>query len=930
MIASRFFRTAQHDHADPAQRVQGIAALAPDADDLARLLASDPASDVRKAAAQRCTRLSALASAWRTEADPDVHAALEHALGRALAASDDASAVTAFLAADHCSDPIRAEVARQAQDGERGRFAIGGLRDEHLLVLMALEAPHAETRLAAAEKVHTRAGLEQLVDAARNKDRGVARLARQRLDAIASREGRAAEADSILTALEALAGQPGPILSAVVELNRRWDALDLKDDPERMARGVAARETLQARFDREHEEQRARARFASRLREWTTALHPPESPEGIGALRGELDGLRAEAGALGDADATVALDALAARLADWETEGRAQAAAQALVDEIEALAAGTGIDDAGVPERWQALDRAIRAPELTRRFETALIAIEQRRLAAIQAERQQANAVRQEVHSLLHAAEQALAGGELHAAREALDRIRERKGEAGQLPKPTAQRLGRLSQQLGELERWATFGQHQARLQLCERAEALTAQSLDATRIAAEVKKLRGEWKLLDQQHAGVPKSLWERFDGACERAYAPAARQFAEAASRRKEARRQREEFIAMAALHAPTLLVEPRDWRAIERWVRETEQRWREGDLGSVDPAAWKALDAEFKLALAPARDALAAVRNEAKTQRQALIAEVTALGEHATERDAPARVRTIQARWQEVAKAMPLPQRDERVLWEAFRAGCDAVFRVRDGKRKEEEGRKEEGRRALEEVCAKLEALAGSTDDEAALRRRVRELRDEWRKAPGSERAPPALDARFRKAAGAVEAAVTARGRSREAAKWSTLLAKERLCGDLDRLVVDGADAASAAAAIEALRGTWASLPALAGRWEPALEARRDAALRALEEPTARGEHRERIEKAAAARGELLIELEMLAGLESPADVYPQRLRLQVQKLKARFSGAASDAANDTGERLLAWCVQPGVVTAADRQRVEAVVAVLGGSR
>lgn len=384
------------------------------------------------------------------------------------------------------------------------------------------------------------------------------------------------------------------------------------------------------------------------------------------------------------------------------------------------------------------------------------------------------------------------------------------------------------------------------------------------------------------------------------------------------------------MAALHAPTLLVEPRDWRAIERWVRETEQRWREGDLGSVDPAAWKALDAEFKVALAPARDALASVRNEAKTQRQALIDEVAALGEHASERDAPSRVRAIQARWQEVAKALPLPQRDERVLWEAFRAGCDAIFRVRDGKRKEEEGRKEEGRRALDDVCAKLEALVGSTDDEAALRRRVRELRDEWRKAPGSERAPPALDARFRKAASAAEGAIAARGRSREAAKWSTMLAKERLCGELDRLVVDGADAAAAAPAIETVRGTWASLPALAGRFDPALETRRDAALRALEAPSAAAEHRVRIEKAAAARGELLIELEMLAGLESPADLYPQRLRLQVQKLKARFSGSAGDPANDAGERLLAWCAQPGVDTPRDRQRLEAVVAVLGGSR
>ena len=41
---------------------------------------------------------------------------------------------------------------------------------------------------------------------------------------------------------------------------------------------------------------------------------------------------------------------------------------------------------------------------------------------------------------------------------------------------------------------------------------------------------------------------MWERFDRACAKAYAPAARYFAQQAALQKEARRQREEFIATA----------------------------------------------------------------------------------------------------------------------------------------------------------------------------------------------------------------------------------------------------------------------------------------------------------------------------------------------------------------------------------------------
>ena len=81
MIARIFSRSALHEHADPAQRVEGVAALPPDSEDLARLLATDPAPEVRTAAAQRCSGLPALAEALKTESDPAVRAAVTAALG---------------------------------------------------------------------------------------------------------------------------------------------------------------------------------------------------------------------------------------------------------------------------------------------------------------------------------------------------------------------------------------------------------------------------------------------------------------------------------------------------------------------------------------------------------------------------------------------------------------------------------------------------------------------------------------------------------------------------------------------------------------------------------------------------------------------------------------------------------------------------------
>ena len=102
-----------------------------------------------------------------------------------------------------------------------------------------------------------------------------------------------------------------------------------------------------------------------------------------------------------------------------------------------------------------------------------------------------------------------------------------------------------------------------------------------------------------------------------------------------------------------------------------------------------------------------------------------------------------------------------------------------------------------------------------------------------------------------------------------------------------------------------------------------ARRDAALGALSEAAGAGKYLARIEQGAAVRREGLLELELLLGMDSPAEVQQQRLALQVKKLKERFSSAASAGTVTAAERLVAWCAQPGVADALDRQRCERIL-------
>ncbi len=926
-MLDKIFGSPLHEHADATQRVLGVAALPPDSKVLAQLLGSDPSTDVRRAAATHCVDPAVLAAALKAEAELSVRLAIAASLGKVLAATADTGIVRSMLAAQECPDAVRAQVALQTQDEERRREALNGIADEHALVDVALGAERASVRIAAAERVYATEPLRRLLTGARDKDRGVARLARERLDAINRRIENADAADAILSEAEALVSQPGPIVTAAVELDRRWKALVLGDDENRRARWDAVGRLMQQRFDRELDEQRAHARFEQRLGEWLAALQPPPATA-LPVLREQLLALRAEAGNDNDGRALAQLEQAERQLAQWEQAAPALAAAEALVVEAEQLATGTPIDDAQLPTRWQALDLAARTPALTRRFEAALLVIEQRRLAIVRAAQQEQGAARQQLHTALHEAEQALAAGHLQEARAAADRARALKVHAGLLPKPSVQRLSRVVQQLVELERWQQFGQQSARVQLCERAEALVQKTVDPVALAREVQQLRAEWKKLDEQHAGVPKPLWERFDSACERAYAPAARHFAEQSAQHRQSRKQREDFIAACTAHAPTLLVEPHDWRAVERWLRESEATWRGPSLGSVEPGAWKKLDARLKTSLAPLQQALTAARLQARQQREALIVEAEALGARAAERDTPARVKELQARWQTHAKSIVLAQRDERTLWERFRAACNAVFDARTGSRKEADERRNVQRKALEALCDQMEQLAQPGDaDETKVRGALRELQEQWRKAITEGGPAAAIEARFKTARTAVEDLLRGRTRASEAAGWQALFAKEQLCEELDTLALSGADADPMIG--ESVQQRWSALPPLAADWEQKLLKRRDTTLNALAplaDAYAREDHADDIKKCVAARRDALLELELMLGLESPADLQKERLAVQVKHLRDRFKRTTSDNTGSALEVLIHWCALPGIAESRDRQRCERIVATL----
>jgi hypothetical protein len=258
---------------------------------------------------------------------------------------------------------------------------------------------------------------------------------------------------------------------------------------------------------------------------------------------------------------------------------------------------------------------------------------------------------------------------------------------------------------------------------------------------------------------------------------------------------------------------------------------------------------------------------------------------------------------------------------------------VFKLRQEKRSESDQRRHEARRGLDEIVNELDALGRAADkSDEEIRRQMRQLQERWRAQPASaDAAWRSAESRYRHALSGIEALLRSRARSRQAAEWDTLSQKERMCEQLERKVLQVAEQAQPASAEgEALQVQWNALPKLGAACEQKMNARRDAALRALEDERAAADYAGQIERSGAQRQEGLLALELLLGLDTPAELQAERLALQVKQLRDRFQKAVDPGAENAGERLCDWCAKPGVLEPRERSRAERVFTAVSRRR
>jgi hypothetical protein len=258
------------------------------------------------------------------------------------------------------------------------------------------------------------------------------------------------------------------------------------------------------------------------------------------------------------------------------------------------------------------------------------------------------------------------------------------------------------------------------------------------------------------------------------------------------------------------------------IARRVRELQRQWR---LASDVPRPQgEALWRRFKTAhdeVWPRCEAYfaaeAAKRADNLTRKIALCEQVEALAESTAWIQTAEEIKRLQAEWKTIGQ---VSRGQEKAVWDRFRVVCDRFFTRRHDDLVRRKAMWAENLAKKDELCAKVEALADSTDWDATAAE-IKRLQTEWRTiGPVKKNRSDAIWQRFR---GACDRFFTRYAQRHEIARGERLAAREAICAELEALSRIGPtgsdvsalepDSAHAAPAPEELLTTVRSLR---GRW------------------------------------------------------------------------------------------------------------------
>ena len=938
-----FLKTAAHQHKDPQLRL-GYIKDADAADDEAQsticaMAREDKDLPVRLAAIAKINELVVLRELMDASADDAVliREAAENRLIDKLADGQVSDEAVRALLSTHASRLAVAIASNCSLEPQR-EMALQALDDEPSLVTVVQQSRFHDTRLTAAMRLTHHDSLRTALSAVRSKDKAVAKQLQQRLDAAAAAEAALiATRHAVSTTLQATEALNDGVWTPqhagkLQALRERWAAFAPADRAEGEARfGEAvhkAEQSLEAYKQRQSEAESETGLVNETFQSSSGDVNPSLATEAVHIQAGNQDdGAPSAAEPVAPAsidDAT--LEPVMLGLSECsilELGERVSELSGNLQDPTEPvrqlLAYGQAIAVLFDPPydlnkaRPGAIQQRIKRVSALLDVNNVLPGIDvsghkyvkelQDHATALQdrlgkAQQESADRIKA-THRQFAALSGIIKEGKWGPANSTMRRLKKKIDSMETAERSSlTEKLERAEKQLAEMADWQDFAARPKLLEICDAMEALPAKELPPETLAKQVRELQNNWKALGVSRAS--NDLWSRFKTAGDLAYEPCKAWFETKQQERQQKLDVKASLCDSLEAEQSGLAGDP-DWKAIARQVNIAKREWSKNRVPDRKPD--KALEARFSAALKPFEVALAEQYDSNAAAKQELVDKAKVLAEAEITQHSANQAKRLLSAWKLVGV---MRRKEDQALWEVFNAHLGTIFKHQHKVEREKQRAGLEHVFRAKDIIKRLKTLSrGDTVDDAE----VQTLATEFQAlAEFPERDKKFLLRDYRQA-------LDACSRVQENASKRRLQAgheeSRRLIGLCEQLeaAVEHPDAALETLVDDVSHAWEASDARVSTDIENLLVSRRDKALAHLKNGT-----KPDYDANETLRRDLLIRMEVAAGIETPAEDKARRMQYQLEHLQQGMTSAGIDDARQTLAKLdLQWIACGPVKTA-----------------
>lgn len=705
MIASFFKPKWQHPKAE--KRIKAVAKMRPANEKkiaiLSQLALGDSDERVRVAATEKLTNLGLLIKISKSDPSEITRDQALHNISKILLSPKECDLEEKLNVLKSLSDSnFLSHIALNSNDKELREQAILQLTDSQSLLTIAEKSQRASIRALAAERINCPDALEQLNKFARNKDNGVYKITKEKLQSIKDQEKQQILMQEKLGKLLVSIEQHSqieyfPLFQAkLTALEAEWNELTEHADTEQQSRYTLGltkcQKIISDQEAAEKEAARAAAEKEAALKAKDSVLAEisaikesslnllPESSE-TEALQSKLSSVVTDWNKLQEhasADERAAFDKTKAQLENLSNcfqiylqhfEQIKSLMQQLHSEQDECKAQKPALQNARQIINKLSWPKGQAKPaELISLEEVVAEADEQ-----IKQQNQHCQKQRSELQTLLEQLESSIQKGEIRNADKQIKRAEQlSKRMNGSLTHSLENRMKSLSAALQEIRDWQSYAVTPKKEALCEEMESLVASELPVQERACKIRKVQKEWKALDATDANHSQKLWRRFKQASDQAYAPCDQFFSEQKEIRSNNLRLRQELCETLADRCANPDPVISDWKAYEDEVKKFKQEWR--SYSPVDRSPGKKLQVRFDQLLAQLEAPLKDYHECNARLKKELVERSKELLETDISHEITEAAKELQKKWKETGQA---PRNQERRLWGQFRENCNQIF-------------------------------------------------------------------------------------------------------------------------------------------------------------------------------------------------------------------------------------------------------------